>query len=101
RLPASFFVSVAYNCWAFRRQGVLLDGASGGIKDWLYPAGSEVPMQAGEPAAAQSADAAAAVNTEQRREVRLKTPLTEEQVRSLRVGDIVILDGEIHTGRDA
>ena len=23
RLPASFFVSVAYNCWAFRRQGVL------------------------------------------------------------------------------
>ena len=22
RLPASFFVSVAYNCWAFRRQGV-------------------------------------------------------------------------------
>ena len=26
RLPASFFVSVAYNCWAFRRQGVLLDG---------------------------------------------------------------------------
>ena len=28
-------------------------------------------------------------------------PLTEEQVRSLRVGDIVILDGEMHTGRDA
>ena len=22
RLPASFFVSVAYDCWAFRRQGV-------------------------------------------------------------------------------
>jgi fumarate hydratase class I len=25
RLPASFFVSVAYNCWAFRRLGVVLD----------------------------------------------------------------------------
>ena len=25
RLPASFFVSVAYNCWAFRRLGVRLD----------------------------------------------------------------------------
>ena len=27
RLPASFFVSVAYNCWAFRRLGVRLDAA--------------------------------------------------------------------------
>jgi fumarate hydratase class I len=25
RLPASFFVSVAYDCWAFRRLGVRLD----------------------------------------------------------------------------
>ena len=25
RLPASFFVSVAYDCWAFRRLGVMLD----------------------------------------------------------------------------
>src|SRR5437016_2978933 len=30
RLPASFFVSVAYDCWAFRRLGVRLD-ASGAI----------------------------------------------------------------------
>ena len=29
RLPASFFVSVAYDCWAFRRLGVRLDAASG------------------------------------------------------------------------
>ena len=27
RLPASFFVSVAYDCWAFRRLGVVLDAA--------------------------------------------------------------------------
>ncbi len=27
RLPASFFVSVAYDCWAFRRLGVVLDGS--------------------------------------------------------------------------
>ena len=26
RLPASFFVSVAYDCWAYRRLGVVLDG---------------------------------------------------------------------------
>ncbi len=36
RLPASFFVSVAYNCWAFRRLGVRLDAESGAITRWLY-----------------------------------------------------------------
>jgi len=35
RLPASFFVSVSYMCWAFRRQGVELD-SNGGITKWLY-----------------------------------------------------------------
>jgi len=29
RLPASFFVSVAYDCWAFRRLGAVLDETSG------------------------------------------------------------------------
>jgi fumarate hydratase class I len=35
RLPASFFVSVSYMCWAYRRQGVAL-GTNGEIKQWLY-----------------------------------------------------------------
>jgi fumarate hydratase class I len=35
RVPASYFVSVSYMCWAFRRQGVLLDGESK-IQKWLY-----------------------------------------------------------------
>src|SRR5882762_9060478 len=35
RLPASFFVSVAYDCWAFRRLGVVLDVGSGAITRWL------------------------------------------------------------------
>ena len=35
RLPASYFVSVSYMCWAYRRQGVTLD-ANGGIGNWLY-----------------------------------------------------------------
>ena len=35
RVPASFFVSVSYMCWAFRRQGVEL-GADGQIQQWLY-----------------------------------------------------------------
>ena len=35
RLPASFFVSVAYECWAFRRLGVRLDAERRHHK-WLY-----------------------------------------------------------------
>jgi fumarate hydratase class I len=35
RLPASYFVSVSYMCWAYRRQGVTLD-TSGKIVNWLY-----------------------------------------------------------------
>ena len=35
RLPASYFVSISYMCWAYRRQGVTL-GAEGKIGKWLY-----------------------------------------------------------------
>jgi len=35
RLPASFFVSVSYMCWAYRRQGVKL-ASTGAIQEWLY-----------------------------------------------------------------
>ncbi len=35
RLPASYFVSISYMCWAFRRQGAALD-SQGEIRQWLY-----------------------------------------------------------------
>jgi fumarate hydratase class I len=35
RVPASYFVSVSYMCWAFRRQGTALD-PDGRIAGWLY-----------------------------------------------------------------
>ena len=35
RVPASYFVSVSYMCWAFRRQGLTL-GQDGQIEKWLY-----------------------------------------------------------------
>jgi fumarate hydratase class I len=95
RLPASFFVSVAYNCWAFRRQGVLINASTGEIKDWVYERGSEVPMEIETPAAAGSEESG------KRREVVLTAPITEEQIRELKVGDVVIINGLMHTGRDA
>ncbi|MBO2942502.1 fumarate hydratase [Paenibacillus sp. F411] len=97
RLPASFFVSVAYNCWAFRRQGALIDPVTGDIRSWLYESGSHVAMNAD----TEAAPAAPAEAPEKGREVVLQTPISEEQVRSLRVGDVVIIRGEMHTGRDA
>lgn len=134
RLPASFFVSVAYNCWAFRRQGVLVDPATGKIREWLYESGTGisvddagvsspepvsvhaagaagsgvVPEDAtipGAPAVLPAAEAAEGAGQPATaggsREVRLTTPISEEDIRSLRVGDVVILSGEMHTGRDA
>jgi fumarate hydratase class I len=35
RLPASYFVSIAYMCWAYRRRGVTVDMA-GNAGEWLY-----------------------------------------------------------------
>jgi fumarate hydratase class I len=91
RLPASFFVSVAYDCWAFRRLGVVLDANIGAIKRWLYRDETS-PVVA-------MADQAGFTRTG--REVALETPLTEEQVRSLKVGDVVLISGRAYTGRDA
>src|SRR6185503_845218 len=91
RLPASYFVSVAYDCWAFRRLGVELNASSGAINRWLYrdPSNPIIPM----------ADQAGFARTG--REVVLRSPLTEEQVRSLKVGDVVLMSGPMFTGRDA
>lgn len=35
RVPASFFVTISYMCWAYRRQGFVLT-QEGKIKKWLY-----------------------------------------------------------------
>lgn len=35
RLPASFFVSISYMCWAYRRQGISL-APGGSLEKWLY-----------------------------------------------------------------
>lgn len=35
RVPASFFVSISYMCWAYRRQGIKLD-SDHRILEWLY-----------------------------------------------------------------
>jgi len=91
RLPASFFVSVAYDCWAFRRLGVRLDAQTGSIKRWLYrdPATPVIPM----------IDQEGFVRTG--RQIPIAAPLDDATVRSLKVGDVVLVSGRMYTGRDA
>ena len=90
RLPASYFVSVAYDCWAFRRLGVRLNATDGAITRWLYrdPERAVERMAQGEGFPLTG------------REVILQAPVSEEQVRALKVGDVVLIDGEMYTGRD-
>jgi fumarate hydratase class I len=95
RLPASFFVSVAYDCWAFRRLGVMLDPRTGAITSWLYRDGESVSRPMLTP------DEVAAGFPLTGREVRLSPPISEEQIRTLTVGDIVLISGAMFTGRDA
>jgi fumarate hydratase class I len=35
------------------------------------------------------------------REIALQAPITDEQIRTLRVGDVVLISGRVFTGRDA
>ena len=89
RLPASFFVSVAYNCWAYRRLGIRLDPTTGEITRWIFRDDNPEKMaqDAGIPTTG--------------REFTFTTPLTEADVRQLKVGDVVVLNGPMYTGRDA
>jgi len=90
RLPASFFVSVAYECWAFRRLGIRMD-MNGAITKWLYRDPSRpvehMTQNEGFPLTG--------------REIVLRPPISEEQIRALKVGDVVLITGEMYTGRDA
>jgi fumarate hydratase class I len=90
RLPASFFVSVAYDCWAFRRLGMILDAKTGEIRRWLYR--DETPAR---PMGATDGFRKSG------KEIPLQAPISEAQVRRLKVGDVVLVTGEVYTGRDA
>ncbi len=93
RLPASFFVSVAYDCWAFRRLGVVVEASSGRIASWLYrdPSVPPIPMiEPGVPGFVLTG-----------REKILRAPIDEATIRALQVGEVVMVEGRMYTGRDA
>lgn len=94
RLPASFFVSVAYMCWAYRRRGVILD-REGEVVEWLYQSPGEFDREY-----AQEGSERVQLGSSAKQAIRLQTPLREEDVRKLKAGDMVLLSGTVFTGRD-
>ncbi|WP_432360856.1 fumarate hydratase [Sporosarcina sp. UB5] len=92
RLPASFYVSVAYNCWAYRRMAVDLDPTTGAVTKWHYNEGEKLSFK-------QEDDQEETKQSS--RIVELTAPISEEQIRDLKVGDVVKISGRMYTGRDA
>jgi fumarate hydratase class I len=93
RLPASFFVTIAYMCWAYRRRGVVLSG-EGEVVEWLYQTPGEFDKDYS--TEGESLD----LGISGRKAIALHTPLSEADVRKLKAGDIVLLSGTVCTGRD-
>lgn len=91
RLPASFFVSISYMCWAYRRRGMVLD-AEANVTEWLYHSPNEFEKDYTQLAEIEIGKEGAKV---------LNLPVSEEDVRSLKAGDVVLLNGPMFTGRDA
>ena len=91
RLPASFFVSISYMCWAFRRRGMILD-MDGNVMDWLYHSPGEFEKDYSVLPDWKIGEGNVKV---------LKLPLTENDVQNLHAGDAVLLNGPLFTGRDA
>lgn len=90
RLPASYFVSIAYMCWAYRRRGVIID-LSGDVQEWLYQLPDEF----------QQSEVLPELELPTGDVVHLETPIKDEQIRSLRAGDVVLVNGVVNTARDA
>ncbi len=77
-------------CWAYRRRGVVLS-PDGDVERWLYQEDDEFAEEA--PPIELQIPASDIV--------RLTTPLTEEDVRGLKSGDVVLISGIVNTARDA
>ena len=69
---------------------MLIDPHSGSINSWQYRDADEIKCMArgeGMPLTG--------------REITLQAPVTDDEIRSLQVGDVVLINGTMHTGRDA
>ncbi len=89
RLPASFFVTVVYNCWALRRAEIIINLESGKVQKsekYNNPENKNITNEMKDLDFSQAK--------------KLNFPITSEDVKKLEMGDIILLSGKIYTGRD-
>lgn len=84
RHPASFFVTLAYSCWATRRVEIALNSAG---KILSHSWDSKIPKLQ-----------KSLLGKSQVKKIQL--PISEADVRKLRVGEVVAVSGRIFTARD-
>ncbi|MFH0776120.1 MAG: FumA C-terminus/TtdB family hydratase beta subunit [Patescibacteria group bacterium] len=81
RHPASFFVTLAYSCWATRRAKIVLDSAGKILQKDSLKKFLSMELDLGEIK-------------------KIQLPISEKEIRQLRAGDLVAVSGRIFTARD-
>lgn len=81
RLPACFFVTVSYSCWATRRGKIILDSRGKIISDDFNEELIETELDL-------------------TKVKKLTLPLKASEVKKLKKGEVVLLSGKMFTGRD-
>jgi len=81
RHPASFFVSLAYSCWACRRGRVVLNSRGKIISDDFSKKVLREDLKL-------------------KKIKKIQLPISEAEVRKLKVGEIVSVSGKLFTARD-
>lgn len=84
RHPASFFVTVVYNCWAGRRGSIVLD-TNGDLVENSFDQQGVLEQ----------------IDLNLKNVKRVDFPVSSSsEIKNLKVGDIVLVSGVIYTGRD-
>jgi fumarate hydratase, class I len=81
RHPASYFVTLAYSCWATRRGKILLDSKGKILHD-------------------DFSKKFLSENLQLTKIKKIQLPISEKEVRKLRVGEVVSISGKLFTARD-
>jgi fumarate hydratase class I len=95
RIPASFFVTVSYSCWALRRGQISCD-EKGSIQNNI----SENILQNIPEKKEKNVNLKNFQKKNEGNSKHLTFPLSEDDIENIVVGDKILLSGTIYTGRD-
>lgn len=84
RIPASFFVTVSYGCWALRRGSITFDRETGTVVAHSF----------------SNSDSFFDQSIDFGRGKRISFPVKQSERDAIKKGDLVLVSGKIFTGRD-